>query len=269
MAFPDIITELIDYFERLPGVGRKTAQRLVFYLLHFPEKEVEDFGQLISDLKKRTQLCKICKNVSENEVCKICSDSSRDKRKILVVTNPLDVVALEKTDFNGVYHVLHGLIDPLSYIGPDDIYLQSLMDRLEDLVGEGSAASVIADSDPQTLGSQVRPGITNKESRHPELDSGSRSESEMTKEGPGVTTENQEPIEIVLATNASMEGESTAHYIRDLIREKGFDEDVVTITRIGRGLPVGGDIEYADDNTLSRALDNRRYTLFPYCHPEE
>ncbi len=210
MTFPDIINDLINYFERLPGVGPKTAQRLVFYLLNFPDREIKDFGKLISELKDRTQLCHVCKNISEEEHCKICSDNGRNERQILVVTTPLDVVALEKTSYSGVYHVLHGLIDPLSYIGPDDIYLDSLIDRLDDLVNEVSSA----DSD--------------------------------------------ETIEVILATNASMEGESTAHYIQDLIREKGFTEDIVEITRIGRGLPVGGDIEYADDNTLSRALDSRR-----------
>ena len=211
MVFPDVINDLIDYFERLPGVGSKTAQRLVFYLLNFPDRELKDFGNLLSELKDRTQLCKVCKNVSENDVCKICSDDRRDHRQILVVTTPMDVVALEKTDYRGVYHVLHGLIDPLSYIGPDDIYLNSLIIRLEDLFSD--------------ISTDV-----------------------------GVATEH---VEVILATNATMEGESTAHYIQDLIREKGFGEDRVTVTRIGRGLPVGGDIEYADDNTLSKALTGR------------
>jgi len=213
MVFPDVINNLIDYFERLPGVGSKTAQRLVFYLLNFPDRELKDFGELLAELKDRTRLCKFCKNVSGEEVCKICSDDRRNHRQILVVTTPMDIVALEKTDYKGVYHVLHGLIDPLSYIGPDDIYLNSLITRLEVLVE----------------------------------DVGPSTESTVTVE----------PVEVILATNASMEGESTAHFIQDLIREKGFGEDKVTITRIGRGLPVGGDIEYADDNTLSRALIGR------------
>ena len=211
MVFPDVINDLIDYFERLPGVGSKTAQRLVFYLLNFPDRELKDFGNLLSELKDRTQLCKVCKNVSENDVCKICSDDRRDHRQILVVTTPMDVVALEKTDYRGVYHVLHGVIDPLSYIGPDDIYLNSLITRLEDLFSDTSTDY-------------------------------------------GVATEH---VEVILATNATMEGESTAHYIQDLIREKGFGEDKAKVTRIGRGLPVGGDIEYADDNTLSKALTGR------------
>lgn len=208
MTFPDIITDLINYFERLPGVGPKTAQRLVFYLLNFPDRELKDFAAILGSLKDRIRLCSVCKNISEDEKCKICSDYSRNQRQILVVTSPLDVVALEKTDYKGVYHVLHGLIDPLSYIGPEDIYLQDLILRLEELVRSGE--------------------------------------------------KDAEAVEVVLAMNASMEGESTAHYIADLIREKGFTSDQVQITRIGRGLPVGGDVEYADDNTLSRALDGRR-----------
>jgi recombination protein RecR len=204
VVFPDIIRDLIDYFERLPGVGPKTAQRLVFYLLSFPDDELKGFGGLLAELKDRTRLCSECKNISEEEVCPICSDSGRKKNQILVVASPLDVVALEKTDYKGLYHVLHGLIDPLSYIGPDDVYIGSLMGRVEDLVGRGDV-----------------------------------------------------PVEVVLATNAGMEGESTAHYIQDLIRDR-FDGSEVVISRIGRGLPVGGDIEYADDNTLSRALDGRK-----------
>ncbi len=213
MTFPNVIEDLITYFERLPGVGSKTAQRLVFYLLSFPDRELKEFGKTLAELKDRTQLCSVCKNISEGALCKICDDSSREKRQILVVASPLDVVALEKTDYKGVYHVLHGLIDPLSYIGPDDIYLNDLFTRIADLVGKGSDAF-----------------------------------------GAG----NSSAVEIVLATNAGMEGESTANYIFDAIRERGFTQEQVKITRIGRGLPVGGDIEYADDNTLSRALDGRR-----------
>jgi recombination protein RecR len=205
MTFPNIINDLITYFERLPGVGSKTAQRLVFNLLSFPDRELKDFGKLLADLKDRTQLCEVCKNISEGPLCKICEDTSRDKNQILVVASPLDVVALEKTDYKGTYHVLHGLIDPLSYIGPDDIYLADLLNRVENLVREGTS-----------------------------------------------------PVEVVLATNAGMEGESTANYISDMLREKGYSCKQVKITRIGRGLPVGGDIEYADDNTLSRAMDGRK-----------
>lgn len=199
MRIPKPVTRLIEYFERLPGIGPKTAQRLTFYLLHFPHEEIENFARALVGLKRGTTLCSVCRNVSEGDVCSICDDSSRDSQLIAVVANPLDAFALEKTGFKGIYHVLHGIIDPLNNIGPEDIYLDDLIKRLA-----------------------------------PPF-----------------------PLEIILATNTSMEGESTALYISKLIRDSGFGEDRVILSRIARGLPVGGDIEYADDITLSRALEGR------------
>ena len=211
MKLPKPISNLIDYFERLPGIGPKTAQRLTFSLLNFPQEELERFSDSLTQLKKGTKLCKVCKNVTENDICSVCDDPLRDKRTIAVVASALDAFALEKTNFKGVYHVLHGIIDPLNNIGPDEIFVKELLDRIESLLNEKSFDNL-----------------------------------DETKE-----------IEIILATNTSMEGESTAMYISKLIRESGFDEENVKITRIARGLPVGGDIEYADDITLSRALEGR------------
>lgn len=199
MFIPRAVTRLIEYFEKLPGIGPKTAQRLTFYLLPFPKEELEGFARALLSLKMNTKLCSICKNVSDKETCATCDSSQRDNRLIAVVASPLDAFALERAGFKGVYHVLHGIIDPLNNIGPEDIYINDLIKRL-------------------------KPPF---------------------------------PIEIVLATNTSMEGESTALYISKLIKENDFDEDQVKITRIARGLPVGGDIEYADDITLSRALEGR------------
>jgi recombination protein RecR len=204
MNLPNPIQRLIDHFEQLPGIGPKTAQRLVFYMLRLPKESLQAFGSNLAELKNDVKLCSICRNVSEGEVCKICSSSIRNKDLIAVVSSPLDMLALERANFEGVYHVLHGVINPLAHIGPDDIYIDSLIKRLVDI-------------DPQSFS----------------------------------------PVEVLLATNTSMEGESTAMYISKLIRDKGFSEDVVKITRIARGLPVGGDIEYADDVTLSRALSAR------------
>lgn len=200
MRIPKPIVKLIEHFEKLPGIGPKTAQRLTFYLLHFPKEELESFARALIGLKTGTTLCSTCKNVSENDICLICADSARDQNLIAVVASPLDAFALEKTGFKGGYHVLHGIIDPLNNIGPDDIYIHSILDRLKPMV----------------------------------------------------------PAEVILATNTSMEGESTALYIAKLIRDSGFSEDLVKITRIARGIPVGGDIEYADDITLTRALEGRR-----------
>lgn len=199
MVLPKSISNLIEHFEKLPGVGPKTAQRLTFYLLHFPKEELESFATSLIGLKTDTHICEVCKNVSDNTICSVCSDSGRDKGLIAVVASSMDSLALEKAGYKGSYHILHGLINPLDGIGPDDLFIQDLIRR----IGE------------------------------------------------------RENTEIILATNTSMEGESTALYISRLIRDSGFDEHKVKITRIARGLPVGGDIEYADDITLRRALEGR------------
>jgi recombination protein RecR len=203
MKMPKPISDLIDSLERLPGIGPKTSQRLTFHLLHFPQEDLEKFAKSLVGLKTGTRLCSICKNVTENEICSVCSDASRDKKTIAVVAGALDTFALERTGFKGVYHVLHGIIDPLNNVGPDELFIKDLLDRV-------------------------------------------RRESEGEKG----------EIEVILATNTSMEGESTAMYISRMIKES-LNEDKVRITRIARGLPVGGDIEYADDITLSRALEGR------------
>ena len=211
MKLPKPISNLIDYFERLPGIGPKTAQRLTFSLLNFPQEELEKFSDSLIELKKGTKLCKVCKNVTENDICSVCDDPLRDNKVIAVVASSLDAFALEKTNFKGVYHVLHGIIDPLNNIGPEEIFIKDLIQRIKNIVEENSFENIHEIS----------------------------------------------AIEIILATNNSMEGESTAMYISKLIREEGYSDEQVKITRIARGLPVGGDIEYADDITLSRALEGR------------
>lgn len=204
MKVPKSITRLIDSFQSLPGIGPKSAQRLVFHLLHFPQEHMERFAQALLDLKASTHLCELCKNVGEQNMCEVCLDKSRNNRQIMVVSNAMDVFAVEKTGYNGHYHVLHGLIDPLNSIGPDEIFINELISRLYQYKQEEIF-----------------------------------------------------PIELILATNTTMEGESTAMYISKLIKENGFSVQEVKITRIARGLPVGGDIEYADEITLSRAIDGR------------
>ncbi len=191
---PKSIQNLIEAFERLPGIGPKTAQRLTFYLLHSPKEESQALAKAALEMKEKTVLCAICFNIGESSPCNICSDSSRDPSIVMVVENPLDVLALEKANFKGLYHVLHGVISPLENIGPDEIHIRELLPRLKD----GSVK------------------------------------------------------EIILATNPTMEGEATAMYIQRLLSPLG-----VKITRIARGLPVGSDLDYADETTLTRALENR------------
>lgn len=194
-TIPKVVRELIEVFERLPGIGPKSAQRLTYYLLHAPKEEAESLANAALALKESTVLCSVCFNISEKDPCEIDTDPTRDKKVIAVVEDPLDVLALDRTNFRGLYHVLHGAIAPLQNIGPDELHVRELLPRLKDSV---------------------------------------------------VT-------EVILATNPTMEGEATAMYIDRLIRPLG-----IKVTRIARGLPVGGDLEYADETTLSRAMEGRK-----------
>lgn len=201
MKIPKSIQLTIDSFEKLPGVGPKTAQRLTFYLLHVPQGELDKIANSIQNLKKETTICSICFSIDEVDPCIICSSSSRDKSMICVVEQPLDVLALEKSGrYMGVYHVLHGKIDPLNNIGPEEIFIKQLLVRVAE-----------------------------------------------SQNGHSIT-------EIILSTNPTMEGEATAMYISKKIKEITQN---IKITRIGRGLPTGSDLEYADSSTLDRAMEGR------------
>lgn len=197
MKLPRSVRALAESFEKLPGIGPKSAQRLTFYLLHNPESELERFARQIAELKRNTKICSQCHNVGETDPCEICADDTRDASLICVVEQPLDALSIERSEkYRGLYHVLHGVISPLSNIGPDQLYLRDLTKRLD-----------------------------------------------------GVT-------EIILATNPTMEGEATALFIAGLVRDsKG---DGIRLTRIGHGLPIGADIEYADGVTVARAIEGRR-----------
>lgn len=204
MRVAKAITNLTEAFERLPGIGPKSAQRLTYYLLHVPQGELEKFADALKNLKANTVECAVCHNISETDPCDICSDLNRDKSMICVVEQPLDVLAIERgRGFNGVYHVLHGVIDPLHNIGPDEIRVNELIKRLSD----------------------------------------------------------KEIKEVVLALNPNMEGEATALYIKREISHLGGVHSAtfkVKITRLAQGLAIGADIEYADELTLSRAMEGRR-----------
>jgi len=207
VTLPKSIQNLIDSFEALPGIGPKTAQRLTFYLLRFPEQELENFGSNLINLKKQTVICEKCFNIDEVSPCRICSDERRDGSTICVVATPLDVLALEKSGYRGLYHVLGGLIDPLNRIGPDDLKISELVIRLT-------------------------------------------SHFQFPASNFSLPTSN---LELILATNPTLEGEATAMYIHGLIKDLNL-----TVTRLGRGLPIGSDIEYADESTLAKALEGRR-----------
>lgn len=199
---PKSVVRVIESFEKLPGIGPKTAQRLAFYLLHMPESETREIGESIMALKQSTTLCSVCKHIAEDPICNICANPTRDKRRVCVVEQSTDLISIEKTGaFHGVYHVLHGALDPLNNIGPDELYLSHLIQRVK----------------------QSNPPIE----------------------------------EIILATNPTMEGEATAMYIQKELM-KLSNANGITITRLAHGLPVGADLEYADEITLKRALEGRR-----------
>ncbi len=193
------VQKVIDAFEALPGIGPKSAARLAYYLLNFPQERLTKFSQALENLKKDTKFCEICFNVGEEKFCPVCEDPNRSKKQVCVVENVLDLLAIEKSEgYKGVYHVLGGAINPMAGIGPNDLRLPQLMARVK--TGE--------------IG------------------------------------------ELIIATNPNMEGETTAMYIRERIREMGLSE-TIKVTRIGRGLSTGADIEFADSQTLLRSFEGR------------
>ena len=189
------LTELIAQFERLPGIGKKTAQRLAYSILEQPPERAEKFAEALVNARKKIHFCKVCQGLTDREICSICDDDQRDRTVICVVAEPKDVMAFERTrEYAGVYHVLHGVISPMDGIGPDQLRIKELMARL--------------------------------------------ASGEVT--------------EIIMATNPTVEGEATASYISRMVKPMG-----IKVTRLAYGIPVGGDLEYADEFTLARALEGR------------
>ncbi|MBU0667783.1 recombination protein RecR [Patescibacteria group bacterium] len=215
---PQSIRTLIEEFSKLPGVGPKSAQRLAMHLLHSPESRVNALSDAVGGLKKGLQFCGMCWNIAEDSICRICANPARDKRQICVVEEILDVVALEKTcEYKGVYHVLHGALSPVDGIGPEQLKVQALVDRVRELTNSKFQMSNV---ECQMLNVEDQGGVG--------------------------------AIEVILATNPGLEGETTALYLMRLLQP--FK---VNTTRIARGLPVGGDLDYADELTLTRALQGR------------
>ncbi len=190
------VMQLIDEFHKLPGIGPKTAQRLTYYLIRMPDEEARALAEAILAVKDKIVLCSTCQNITDSDPCLICRNDNRDRSQICVVAEPLDILPLERTGgYKGLYHVLHGAISPADGIGPDDLKMKELLERLKD--GEVS--------------------------------------------------------EVILATNPNLEGEATAMYLHKLINPLD-----IRVTRLARGLPFGADLEYADEVTLTRALENRQ-----------
>ena len=195
MHYPEPISKLIDSFMKLPGIGPKTAQRLAFHTLDMKEDDVVKFAKALVDVKRELIYCSVCVHITENDPCYICEDKQRDRSVICVVEDDKDVIAMEKMrEYKGLYHVLHGSISPMDGIGPEDINIPALVERLK----------------------------------------------------------NDEVKELILAMNPNLEGESTAMYISRLVKPIG-----IKVTRLAQGLSVGGDLEYADEVTLSKAIAGR------------
>ena len=195
--FSPSVAKLISELGKLPGVGPKSAQRLAFHILAMPQEEVKSLSEALMEAKTTTRLCSVCQNFTDSDPCPICSDPKRDKSTICVVENPRDVSTMGRMrDYNGLYHVLHGVYSPLNNVGLDEIKIRELIERLR---------------------------------------------------------ENPETKEVILATNQTAEGEATAMYLGRLIKPSG-----IKVTRIASGLPMGSDLEYADDVTLSKAMQARR-----------
>jgi len=190
-----IIENLITELMKLPGIGRKTAQRLAFFILAMSEEEAKGISKAINEVKEKAQFCRECSSITEGEVCSICSNSSRDRSKLCVVEEPSNILVIEKTGFKGLYHVLLGALSPIDGMTPEKLRIKELMERVK----------------------------------------------------------KNEIKEVILATNPNTKGEMTAQYIRELL--KPFK---IKVTRIAYGLPIGGDIEFADEVTLSKALEGRR-----------
>lgn len=190
------ISCLIDAFAQLPGIGRKTAQRLAFHVIHQSKEDAEQFAQAILNVKEKVRYCKTCYHLTEEEECDICKDPKRDEAVICVVETPKDLLAIESTkEFHGKYHVLHGAISPMEGIGPEDIKLKELIIRLQ----------------------------------------------------------NQPVQEVIVATNPTIEGEATAMYLSKILKSTG-----IVVSRLAHGIPMGGDLEYADQMTLAKSLEHRR-----------
>lgn len=204
--FPKAIKNLISTLERLPGIGPKSATRLVFYLLNTPNSYVVELAQNLVNFKKNILICKRCFSVSESQVCTICEDEKRDKYQICVVERAIDVMAIENVGgYKGLFHVLGGVVNPLEHVSPEDLKIDELTNRLVELINRD---------------------------------------------------EEEHNIEVILATNPTMEGEVTALYIKKRILDMNYPR--IKMTRIGSGLPMGADLEFADQATLSRAMEGRR-----------
>lgn len=226
------VTKVIDAFSRLPGIGPKSASRLAYFLLRSDSAIALDLAQALEELKAKTLFCAACHNIADRDPCGICAEAQRDRSMICVVEEPLDVQAIERTrEYNGLYHVLHGAISPADGLGPDDLRVNDLLQRIQQ-GDKAAAASEAATENEEELADDPM-GLTDAQRIL-------------------IAVQTQAVREVVLATNPNVEGEATAMYISRLLKPMG-----IRITRLARGLPMGADLEYADEVTLGRAMSGR------------
>jgi recombination protein RecR len=240
------VEALVEQFTKLPTIGRKTAQRLVNFVLKMPREEVEEIANALIAVKDQVMRCSTCYVVADRDPCPICASEKRDRSTICVVEESSDLLAIERTgEYRGLYHVLGGVISPLDGVGPDDLRIRELARRVDPSF-EKSEASTPASTDgaDAVAGDGAMP--TDTATAPEEADASEASEGASTDE------EQDKVTEIILAVNPNVEGDTTAYYISQLLEPMG-----VPVTRIARGLPIGGDLEYADEATLSRALEGR------------
>lgn len=220
MALSDPIQRLIREFSRLPGIGQKTATRLAFHVLRSPAEHARELAQAVIEIKDKIRLCSVCMSLTEHDPCELCTDPSRDPTMLCVVAQPPDLLAVERTgSFRGRYHVLHGVLSPIEGVGPDDLRLRELLLRVQ---GQGLGPNPNSSSGPNSVSGSTSPA------------------------GPQIR-------EVIVATSPNVEGEATALYIARMLRPLGLH-----VSRIASGLPIGGDLEYADGVTIARALEVRR-----------
>ena len=253
------VEALVEQFAQLPSVGRKTARRLAAYVLKMPRENVEALAEALLNVKDQVQRCSVCYNVADQDPCVLCSSSKRDHSVICVVEEPSDVQAIEGTgEFRGVYHVLGGAISPLDGVGPDDLHIRELARRVDPSFeqGEGPAPDTATSSEASASGGSSSakqearevPGDGAVRDASPAYPAGREEAAGLSEQPP----EREAVQEIILAVNPNVEGDTTAYYLSQLLEPLG-----VNVTRIARGLPIGGDLEYADEATLARALEGR------------
>ena len=267
------VEALVEQFTKLPTIGRKTAQRLVNFVLKMPREEVEEIAQALLAVKDRVQRCTTCYVVADRDPCPICASPKRDRSIICVVEESSDLLAIERTgEYRGLYHVLGGVISPLDGVGPDDLRIRELARRVDPSFSQTEAGSTGAPSEgtpseggPSTNG-HVEPGEPDADQESvgtqepdaprtdsPATDSPATDSPATDSPAEAEATDDEPPVrEVILAVNPNVEGDTTAYYISQLLEPMG-----VPVTRIARGLPIGGDLEYADEATLSRAMEGR------------